>query len=314
MSKPLSLEESLKQIQKGAGHILSTKHGHLRVIGSDAASYLHRLTSNNVLDLPVGQDQTNALLDRKGMVLSLFHLIRLTTDKFYLATPGIVRQRTHEILEKNRFRDQVAFEDVSESSALLTLVGSQVSDIAIPDSLKTYRESSVVTPILNICGPRDQILEFEKKLSFEAPLLDPQALRLAHIKSGIPEYGVDIDETHLLLEAPIPVAYQRNKGCYPGQEVVERIASYGKGRAPRTLCALASVGSLEISKGEPVLTAEKELAGTITSALFDPLENKTYFLAYLEHKFTDGTKPLSTRFGSCEWVNNYNLGETTNHT
>ncbi len=298
----LSLKDSLLHCQTGAGQLRSLKHGHLRIFGPDSAAFLHRMTSNDVLGLPVGSNQPNALLDRKGMVLSLFQVIRLASDQFYLVTAPVLIHKTREILEKSRFRDQVVIEDISDTSALLTLAGAQAAEVPSDKDFMGYRESWLTTPVVNIWGPQEKILPLAEHLSPEVPLLDPQTLRLIQIKSGYPEYGVDIDETHILLETPVPIAHKRNKGCYPGQEVIERISSYGQGRTPRTLCVLKTPGRPELSAGLKIFFNKTQEAGFVTSFQYDPCEEATYLLAYLDHPFIKESSDLSTDFCKCNLI------------
>src|SRR4029079_3718388 len=54
------------------------------------------------------------------------------------------------------------------------------------------------------------------------------ALETARIEAGIPRFGVDMDETNLPLECGLEArAISYNKGCYIGQEVINRIHSIG---------------------------------------------------------------------------------------
>ena len=54
-----------------------------------------------------------------------------------------------------------------------------------------------------------------------------EALEMQRIVAGIPLYGVDIRERDLPQETEQMRALNFNKGCYVGQEIVERIRSRG---------------------------------------------------------------------------------------
>ena len=55
-----------------------------------------------------------------------------------------------------------------------------------------------------------------------------QAFETARIEAGIPRFGVDMDETNLPLECGIESrAVSYSKGCYIGQEVINRVHSFG---------------------------------------------------------------------------------------
>src|SRR5262249_21758688 len=71
----------------------------------------------------------------------------------------------------------------------------------------------------------EQLTERGKK--FSAAWVGEQAQEILRIEAGIPRYGVDFNEDNLLLEVGLDNAVSFTKGCYLGQEVVERIRSRG---------------------------------------------------------------------------------------
>ncbi len=271
--------------------------GHLEIKGPDAADFLHRMTSNDILKLPVLQGAYDALLDRKGMVLSLFYLLRLATDHFLLITPPNLTQKTFEKLSQMKFRAQFTLTNISEERGLVWVVGPQADHwwtekfshppltanqiMPLEDATYAWKEEIFGPPVYPISMKKENI-------SLITSHRDDQNIRLLKMKVGFPEYGVDIDETHLLLEIKTPIAYQRNKGCYPGQEVVERILAYGKGKTPKTLCALSMVGEHPIAKDTLIFAPTGEKAGVISSSLYDPLQQKTFLIACLTHKYMAG--------------------------
>jgi len=97
-----------------------------------------------------------------------------------------------------------------------------------------------------------------------------QAFETARIEAGIPRFGEDMDETNLPLECSIgnrAVSY--NKGCYIGQEVINRIHSFG--HVNRELCGLRLADGLKSlpRRGDKLFRDSKEI-GYITSAVKSP--------------------------------------------
>jgi len=101
-----------------------------------------------------------------------------------------------------------------------------------------------------------------------------EALRIAE---GIPAYGVDIAERDLPQETSQLRALHFNKGCYLGQEIVERIRS--RGNVHRHLRQMELIGPLPL--GGTDLFFNGEQAGQISSAAALPLEKgvRTFALA-----------------------------------
>lgn len=89
------------------------------------------------------------------------------------------------------------------------------------------------------------------------------------IAEGIPAYGSDIVERDLPQETSQMRALHFNKGCYLGQEIVERIRS--RGNVHRHLRALELTGPLPAPGTE--LRLESLQAGQITSSAELPLAN-----------------------------------------
>ena len=54
------------------------------------------------------------------------------------------------------------------------------------------------------------------------------ALNMLRVEAGIPWYGLDMDEDRIVLEVGLDRAISFNKGCYLGQEVVERASARGR--------------------------------------------------------------------------------------
>ena len=94
-----------------------------------------------------------------------------------------------------------------------------------------------------------------------------EALESERILSGIPLYGIDIRERDLPQETEQLRAMNFNKGCYIGQEIVERIRS--RGNVHRKLARFAGSGHGQISPGAKIAVAEKEV-GEITSVTSRP--------------------------------------------
>ncbi len=110
-----------------------------------------------------------------------------------------------------------------------------------------------------------------------------EALELHRIVSGVPRYGVDIRERDLPQETEQARALNFNKGCYVGQEIVERIRS--RGAVHRKFTGFVAHGGEPIAVGTKVVAGEKEV-GEITSAASLRLASreKTVALGYIRRE------------------------------
>ncbi len=102
------------------------------------------------------------------------------------------------------------------------------------------------------------------------------ALDMLRIAEAIPLYGVDITERELPQETSQTRALHFNKGCYLGQEIVERIRS--RGNVHRHLCPLELVGPVPVA-GTALALEDGSAAGHITSAAALPLASGSRIFA-----------------------------------
>jgi aminomethyltransferase len=110
-----------------------------------------------------------------------------------------------------------------------------------------------------------------------------QAFETARIEAGIPRFGVDMDESNFPLECGIESrAVSFSKGCYIGQEVINRIHTIG--HVNKELRGLRLADDLKIlpGRGEKLFQNGKEV-GYITSALKSAAANANIALGYVRH-------------------------------
>src|SRR5262249_345152 len=102
-----------------------------------------------------------------------------------------------------------------------------------------------------------------------------EALEWLRIASGMPKYGVDIRERDLPQETEQARALNFNKGCYIGQEIVERIRS--RGNVHRKFSGFAVEGPLP-PPGAKIRLDGKDI-GEVTSGAMLPAGNHEFGVA-----------------------------------
>jgi folate-binding protein YgfZ len=120
-------------------------------------------------------------------------------------------------------------------------------------------------------------------ISAGAKPVGSEALEINRIIAGIPLYGTDIRERDLPQETEQTRALNFNKGCYVGQEIVERIRS--RGNVHRKFTGFLMDGDVAITPGSKIFLGEKEV-GEITSraALRAPFGDQTVALGYIRRE------------------------------
>ena len=155
---------------------------------------------------------------------------------------------------------------------------------ALQDGFDLFVPSVALVPLA------EKLLTAAKSLGGRAAGLT--AYETARIEAGIPRFGADMDETNLPLECgpALRDAVSYSKGCYIGQEVINRIHSIG--HVNRELVGLRLADDLKTlpARGDKLFKDGKEV-GHITSAIFSPALKANIALGYVRRETTtEGTE------------------------
>ena len=129
-------------------------------------------------------------------------------------------------------------------------------------------------------SPKDVKKTWDALLAQGATPVGSDALELHRIVSGVPRYGVDIRERDLPQETEQARALNFNKGCYIGQEIVERIRS--RGAVHRKFSGFVIAGESVVAAGAKIVAGEKEV-GEVTSVA-SLSGQKTVVLGYMRRE------------------------------
>ena len=111
-----------------------------------------------------------------------------------------------------------------------------------------------------------------------------RALEIVRIEAGLPRFGADMDESNLASETGIEArAISYTKGCYIGQEVINKLRTFA--HVNRTLCGLRLADDLKAlpSRGDKLFRDDKEV-GCVTSALASPKFRRNIALGYVRRE------------------------------
>jgi len=283
-------------LRGSAGVLDLSFRGRLCLTGADRLRFLHGQVTNDVKGLRPGQGCYAALVTAKGKMESDLNLFCLADELLLDFEPGLTAAVTQR-LEKFLVADDVQIVDASPHYGLLSVQGPKsavtVGGLGIfPElpskpfaSLKltdaTLGEIYLVNqPRLGSAGfdlfvPTDSLGAVADKLIAAAKAVGGRAcgwaaFETARVEAGIPRFGADMDETNLPLECGIESrAVSYTKGCYIGQEVLNRVHSFG--HVNRELRGLRLADDLPAlpAKGDKLFHAGKEV-GHITSAMKSP--------------------------------------------
>jgi aminomethyltransferase len=271
--------------------------GRIYATGEDRARLLHAMTTNHVQQLTPGAGCYAFFLNAQGHILADVNLLCLE-DRFLLDTEPEARERVLRHLDKYIIADDVALEDATallasvavegpHAAAVLAAVGAPAPDAEYAhapwEGGIVERASQTGEPGFRIFMPAevkaDWIARLESAGAVRGTLGEARTVRLEH---GKPRYGEDIFDTTLPQETRQMHAVHFSKGCYIGQEIVERIRS--RGHVNRLLVKLEVEGEAPLGGGTKVTTGAAE-AGEITSSAFSPALGKVVALAFVRAQY-----------------------------
>jgi folate-binding protein YgfZ len=275
----------------------------LSLTGGDRVRWLNGMVTNNLRDLAAGQGVYAFLLNPQGHILGdLFAYNRgesITVDTDCGQLEKILATFDHYIImddvEVGNLSDQLTALGIGgpEARAVLAAAGFEIAEMRPlqVDQVKwrgldcsMVRGENESQPSYEIwIAPENVRQLWDALVAASAVPVGTEALELQRIVSGIPRYGVDIRERDLPQETEQARALNFNKGCYVGQEIVERIRS--RGTVHRKFTGFVAEGAVEIAVGTKIVAGEKEV-GEVTSAASVHLESAdaTVALGYIRRE------------------------------
>jgi folate-binding protein YgfZ len=317
-------------LHETAGVIDLSFRGRICLTGADRVRFLHGQVTNDVKRLAVGQGCYSAITNAKGKIQSDLNIFALQDELLLDFEPGLTPLLT-ERLEKFIVSDDVQVVDASPHYGLLSVQGSKAEAViraletfsSLPNSPLTCVKLSDPTLgeiyLMNhsrlgakSCGfdlfiPNDALEKIAGKLisatkSIGGCACGWNAFEVARIEAGVPRFDADMDETNIASECGIETrAISYNKGCYIGQEVLNRIHSIG--HVNRELRRLRFGNDLKTipARGEKLFLGHKE-AGHITSSAFSPRLNRVVALGYVRREVNAIGTELVVRVGEERFV------------
>jgi aminomethyltransferase len=230
--------------------------GLIAVTGEDRARLLHAMSTNHVQALQPGECCPAFFLNAQGRILADAWIV-CREHSLLLDTGRSTKDKLLAHLDKYIIADDVALEDVTERISVIAVEGPAAEAFAGAFPI------SDVGAVGWRAYPDDPESLWESLERF--PEASPDALELVGIENGHPRYGVDILETHLVQESGQMESVSFNKGCYLGQEIVERVRS--RGAVHRHLRSLRIAGTALPAFPVEVLAGETKV-GTATSGAY----------------------------------------------
>ncbi len=295
------VDREWRAAREGAAMFPATHRRVLAATGGDRVEFLQGMLSNDVRAIGAGTGCYAALLNQTGKVVTDLR-VYADADRLLLDVLAWRAMALRESLERFLIADDVELADASDQPLLQlegpmarAVVGEALGTTALPatplshvttefagERLRVIDVSEVDRDGVLVCGPADLTLRlFDACREAGATPAGMAALDRLRIEAGVAWPGIDMDESTLIMETGRDAALSFSKGCYLGQEVVERIAA--RGHVNRRISGLLLDGDVLPARGTALL-AEGRPVGYVTSVARSPLLERPIALAMIQIK------------------------------
>jgi glycine cleavage system T protein len=279
--------------------------------GRDSVKFLHRIVSNDIKNVASGHGTYATLLNPQGQILADLR-VYAAQDRLLVDTDADLRSKAIEILRRYIIGDQVQVEPLETFA--LAFEGPQAPgllektlhvDLPAMKEFEHFATNYAGFPVRVVRMSNTGEEGYEvwvgakgmmglwgaacgQAPSYGMLACGSEALESLRIEAGIPCYGSELGEDTLPLEANLMNALSFNKGCYIGQEIVERARS--RGHVNWKLAGVTVESAQPPDPGEKLIVDGNEI-GEVTSSCISPTLQKTIALAYLRKEHLEpGTR------------------------
>jgi tRNA-modifying protein YgfZ len=192
--------------------------GIIEVRGADATSFLQRLITNSVLNIPKGEGRYAGLLTPQGKLLFDFFVVPLPEGPGAGYLIDCAGEQTAELVKRlnlHKMRAQIAIEDKSKKFAVAAIFRGEA---AAGIEGVFYRDTRGPSMGLRVIAPRDALAKLDRG--------EPSRYEAHRIAQGVPKGGVDFVHGNAFVHdvnLDLMNGVDFKKGCYVGQEVVARV-------------------------------------------------------------------------------------------
>jgi aminomethyltransferase len=283
------VREEFGAFLSGAGVYGLTWRARFKVSGKDRVRWLNGMITNNVRDLPVGDGTYNFVLTPQGRIQGDLYAYN-HGDYVVLETDQSQAENLLTLLKRYIIMDKVEIAKDDKlggiamagpgSPELLKKLGIQLPELRPRQFVETTCGDMAVTIIrgdlpqvesYEVWLDSDKLARLREALTMHGgTLAGSDSVELLRIACGVPAFGHDIRERDLPQETGQERALNFSKGCYIGQEIVERIRA--RGAVHRKFTGFRIEGPLPVL-GAKAQADNKEIA-EITSAAVLPLRDR----------------------------------------
>lgn len=294
--------DAYNHVRSGGAGFFEMPRGLIAVWGKEAVQFLDGMITNDMKTLEDGQQMLAAFPNSQGRLIAVVRVFR-EGDRFLIETEEETREKVFQKLFRFTFAGDFFAEDVSANYRCFQLFGAgREPGRSHPGYFFYFRDCTTYF------APVELADEFvSTSLDGGEITISNDVFEILRIESGIPKYGVDMDETTIVPELGLDGMISYTKGCYIGQEIIARI--HFRGHVAKQLTGLVSEpGATGFLPGAELTSRDGKNAGRITSATYSPKLEKEIAIGYVRFDYlVEGTElkadDVSVRVTELPFVN-----------
>lgn len=258
----------------------------LLVSGRDAPRYLDARLSNSIRTLAPHEGCLAACLTPQARTQGVFWVYRLQQEQFLLLCDGGTREVVISELKRFIVADRVTVEDLSDSFRITHAYfpapqTQQAEDLkgfweleytlgerggAQGDRYVIPRRRSLHPGCDLVCTAPQMTAFLQKAAHAGVTPLSAVDLQFMAFEAAIPTFPAVIQENSFFPEARLDDALSFNKGCYVGQEAIERL--YALGKLPKEIWFFRIGGAMPLVTNAPIFrNGSEERVGRVIASV-----------------------------------------------
>lgn len=288
----------------------------LRLTGEDRVRWLNGILTNNVAGLAEGTGNYSFLLSPQGRLQGDVYTY-ISGDSAMVETDAAQLERVRAWFDHYIIMDDVTVEDATAQSSTIALAGPEAESLLAKFGVNTtelkplqlhatkianfavtiVRDDTSARPLFSVWVDDNDVGKlWQALINAGANPVGWHTAELLRVASGTPLFGKDISDRYLAQETGQERALHFSKGCYIGQEIVERIRSRGQVHRGWAGFTLDFAGEAALPETPAPVTANGESVGELTSVALLPTRDgpRAVGLGIVRNAALAAGSPLST--------------------
>lgn len=280
---------------------------YLGFTGPDRVRYLNAILTNNIKDLKAGEGIASLFLNPQGRIQAEIETYA-EAERLLCVSFAMIREKLLPALDHFIIMDDVAMTDESGKLGTLALEGplaaaivKELCGVDLADLAELSWREAKVGPIPGrivrrsfqripsaefVCEQSQLkalwILLNNAAKSHDGGAAGYTALNALRLEAGIPWFGYDFGEKQIPHEAGLENSHiSFTKGCYTGQEIVERVRSRGQVNRVRALFQLSAI---DLPAAETPIVSDGKEIGYVTRAAYSPAFQSNIAMGYVRRE------------------------------